>query len=226
MHSFEQVRYIKPGILFCNHIHLFISLAAPPAIVTGFIPPLESIRNSSERLISVTSGDSDNNLAFNPRLITIRGIEDPLVERVDDGTVIVRTLHIGCKGEGRPKSLISWYEVLPIDSADVSLVTTNRVAIDEIARDDVLITIPREGRSVLRVSLDPDNTDCRRYICEATNENGTALGAVDICPQCMLGLCVLNHSLTFITCSLIEQSFFCVVGCIHMLHAYTTALNQ
>ena len=104
---------------------------------------------------------------------------------MDDGTIIVRTLHIGCKGEGLPKSSITWYEVDPMNPGDdESLTRMDRVEIIDDLRDDVMITVPREGRSVLSINLDPRNIACRRYICNATNSAGSAVGGVDICLEC------------------------------------------
>lgn len=161
--------------------------AGPPAIVTGFIPPLATVRNSSERLIAITSGDISDDLLLNPRRVIVEGIEDVMIERADDGTVIVRTLHIGCKGEGLPKSDITWFELIADDGSltyETSLTSMDRMLVDDSPRGDVMISVPRGGRSVLTVELNPRSVACRRYICEATNLAGTALGGVDICPEC------------------------------------------
>lgn len=104
----------------------------------------------------------------------------------EEGLTIVRTIHIGCKGEGLPKAAIRWYELQPNNPpGDNDLQSAMRVFINDTERNDVLIRVPREGRSVLSVSLNPGNTDCRRYICEAENSAGLDIGGVDICPQCM-----------------------------------------
>lgn len=176
----------------CIHTTFITYFAGPPAIVTGFIPPLNFIRNSSERLIATTSGDSNNNLVFNPRRILVEG--PPSIELVDDGTVIIRTLHIGCKGEGLPKSDITWYQVdgrMSI-TGDTSLTRADRTQLLDGSQvvstgDFVTITVPRGGRSVLTVELNPTESICRRYICEANTQfatPSTALGGVDICPEC------------------------------------------
>lgn len=143
------------------------------------------MRNSSERLISITagSGTNGNALAFSARNITIAGssIGDATLE--DDGTVIVRTIHIGCKGEGLPKSDIVWYQLAPVGSNPLD--DMRRELINATGRLDINITVPRQGRSILSIDLDQDGPACTRYICEASNRAGTALGGVDICTQSM-----------------------------------------
>ena len=156
--------------------------------MTGFIPPLSTLRNSSERLISVRAGTgTDMNILVYPfylRNITRAG--GPQTVPFDqDNSAIVRTIYIGCKGEGLPKSSISWYQApVPDVFGRGNLDNSNRVFINDTLRDDVLITVPRQGRSVLRLELDPTDETCRRYICEATNAAGNAVGGVDICTQC------------------------------------------
>ena len=159
--------------------------AEAPAIVTGFLPPQDFLRNSSERLVTITAGggtDGDQ-LSVDFRTVITTG---PLASltRVDDGQTIVQTLHIGCKAEGRPKADILWYE-LDQDpaSGEPDLGAVARRLINDTERDDVVITEPREGRSVLSVSLPPEELICRRYICEAMNAGGTSRGGVDICTQ-------------------------------------------
>ena len=94
---------------------------------------------------------------------------------------IVRTLHIGCKGEGRPKADIRWYELVQNPQSG-DLGDTRRVLINDTSLD-VNITEPREGRSVLSINLPVESQECRRYICEASNLADTSLGGVDICTQ-------------------------------------------
>ena len=164
--------------------------------MTGYIPPLSTLRNSSERLISVRAGTFTNNeILFYPffvRNITIQGDPQPNgVSFNDMHSSIIRTLHIGCRGEGLPKSSIRWYQVAsprtfsPFDEQSLNPdVNTNIVEIVDADRDDVLITVPREGRSVLTLELDQNVESCTRYICQATNPAGSSLGGVDICTQC------------------------------------------
>ena len=96
-------------------------------------------------------------------------------------TLIVRTLHIGCKGEGRPKADIRWYQ-LAQDPQSGDLGDMRRVLIND-TNLDVNITEPREGRSVLSINLPVVTEECQRYICEAENLGGRSLGGVDICTQ-------------------------------------------
>ena len=84
-------------------------LAEAPAIVTGFLPPLEFRNNISERLITITAGGMNNRDMLSvdfTRTVTVIGISMDIVE---DEQIIVRTLHIGCKGEGLPKAAIRWF---------------------------------------------------------------------------------------------------------------------
>ena len=115
------------------------------------------------------------------RAIITRGVGALNLE--DDGRTIVDTIHIGCKAEGLPKANIAWYELDQTTESD-DLTSIDRVMIDDEARNDVNITEPRQGRSILTVDLQPGDVMCRRYICEATNLGGTTRGGVDICPQC------------------------------------------
>ena len=160
--------------------------AEAPAIVTGFLAPLEFQRNSSERLITIRAGGGvgGDMLDVSFRNVTILGPPiDP--DKVDDGLTIVRTLHIGCKGEGRPKADIRWFELTQDGMTQDLGAVMGRMLIND-TRNDVVITEPREGRSVLSLSLDPQVIVCRRFICEAMNRGGTVLGGVDICTQSML----------------------------------------
>ena len=165
-------------------------IAEAPAIVTGFLPPLSFVTNSSERLITIRAGGgvNGNNLTVDFRTVTTVG--GPSQTRQDDGQTIVRTLHIGCKGEGRPKADIRWFELDqdPSQPYEVLLDAMARRLINDTERDDVVITEPREGRSVLSVSLSPATPIRRRYICEAMNLAGTVLGGVDINTQSTFSL--------------------------------------
>ena len=129
-----------------------------------------------------------NMLDINFRTVTTEGPGNAL--RVDDGLTIVRTLHIGCKGEGRPKADIMWYELDQIASRSTDLGSMDRVKINDTERNDVVITEPREGRSVLSISLQPSTPICRRFICEASNLGGVAVGGVDICTQSISNLII------------------------------------
>ena len=131
-----------------------------------------------------------NMLAINRRFYTIEGsAPSPGVIRVDDGTTIVRRVHIGCKAEGLPKSVITWFE-LP-DIIDTSLVSPNRVLVNA-SDPNIDITVPRQGRSVLSVTLDQQGPMCTRYICSAENDAGTVLGGADICTQSKLLLKLIH----------------------------------
>ena len=96
-------------------------------------------------------------------------------------TLIVRTLHIGCKGEGRPKADIRWYQLVQNPQSG-DLEDTRRVLINDTSLD-MNITEPREGRSVLSINLPVITEECQRYICEAENLGGRSLGGVDICTR-------------------------------------------
>ena len=97
-------------------------------------------------------------------------------------TLIVRTLHIGCKGEGRPKANIRWYQLVQdSQSSDLSMIMMSDIINDTSL--DVNITEPREGRSVLSINLPFVTEECQRYICEAENLGGRSLGGVDICTR-------------------------------------------
>ena len=145
------------------------------------------MRNSSERLYSVFGGggiDGDI-LITTPRRPIIIGIPNDNV--VDDGLTVVRTIHIGCKGEGLPKSSVVWYQQVgsapDFDSPDLDEVAVPMNLINDTERDDVMITVPREGRSILSIELDPTDTVCQRYVCEASNLAGTVRGGIDVCPE-------------------------------------------
>ena len=135
-------------------------------------------------------------LDINFRTFTIEGVAGSAI-RDNESPIIARTLHIGCKGEGRPKSDIMWYELdqsVAGTTQSTDLGSADRMLINDTLRDDVVITEPREGRSVLSISLQPDPAipmaRCRRFICEAMNLGGVAVGGVDICTQCMSNLII------------------------------------
>lgn len=164
----------------------------PPAIVNGFLPPLSFRRNSSDRLVTIRAGDSTNMLDIDFMTFTTEGVAGN-ENRDNESPFIARTLHIGCKGEGRPKSDIMWYELdqsATGTTQSTDLRSTDRMLINDTLRDDVVITEPREGRSVLSFSLPPNMAGCRRFICEAMNLGGVAIGGVDICTQCMSNLII------------------------------------
>lgn len=139
------------------------------------------MQDTNERLETVAPGDNLNMLAINRRFYTIRG-STPIdgVDPADDGFTIIRTLHIGCKAEGLPKSEITWYQL--DDSSETDLNSINRVLING-SEDRVEITEPRQGRSVLSIMFEQEAPRCTRYICSATNAAGTVLGGADICTQ-------------------------------------------
>ena len=166
--------------LLATNVHktTLFSSTEPPAIVSNFVPPLSFFTNSSDRLQTVRAGDVNNMLAIDRKFFTIIGGDQPLL--VDDGTTVVRRIHIGCKAEGLPKSEITWFELA--ESSETDLNSINRVRLN--GSDPFIdITVPREGRSVLSVTLDQEGPECWRYICSATNAAGTVLGATDICTQ-------------------------------------------
>ena len=152
----------------------------PPAIVSNFVPPLSFFTNSSDRLQTVRAGRIDNTLDIDRKFFTIVGPARPDVTLVDDGTTVVRRIHIGCKAEGLPKSEITWFRLAESLETDLEFIGRERLNGSEV---DIDITVPREGRSVLSVTLNQQGPECWRYICSATNDAGTVLGATDICTQ-------------------------------------------
>ena len=165
----------------------FLSCSESPSIVRGYLPPISNQLNSSERLIPIRAGGgvNGNTLDINFRTVTLLGNSPP----VNNAGQI--TIHIGCKGKGLPRADIAWYELTQIGAGSTDLLTTERMVINDPERNDVNITEPAQGSNVLSVNLSPANTVCRRYICEATNLGGTALGGVDICPQCTYKLLLI-----------------------------------
>jgi hypothetical protein len=171
----------------CSHTNISLCTTEPPAIVTGILPPLNYY---NIQLVTIWAGieDTTNNIVslnVDFRKVTMEGPASLI--REDDGLTIVCMLHIGCKGEGCLKADIRWYELdhdyINNPTIDTDLTTMDRMLINDTERDDVVITEPREGRSVLSITLSPTNMGCTRYVCEATNRGGTALGGVDICIQ-------------------------------------------
>ena len=77
---------------------------------------------------------------------------------------MVDQLVIACKGGGRPKATIVWSI-----NGDTDFNTTI-----------YSITVPRPGRSVLRVNVNNIDTSLRTYSCEASNAAGMATGSVQV----------------------------------------------
>lgn len=97
---------------------------------------------------------------------------------------LTNTINIACKGEGWPKSTIVW---VARDSDDV-LVPIN----------ESNIFVPRQGRSILTVNIDPvpGNTRTITYACTATNEEGEVNGEVTIERQCETAYNYIYHLVT------------------------------